>query len=84
MKKSLFMISLLLVSCGGGNSSESQSPQNKTFSLEKVNSLTPGKLYSSELVDTNASFYGFISIENQPEKVVNGVMVTPQFRSYSY
>ena len=84
MKKSLFIISLLLVSCGGGNSSETQSPQNKIFSLEKINSLTLGKFYSSELVDTNKSLYGFISIENQPEKVVNGVMVTPQYRSFTY
>jgi len=84
MKKSVFIIPLLLLGCGGDNKSDStDSTKNKSYSLEKVTSLTKGALYSSELMDKEIPLYGFVSIENQTETVINGVMVTPQYRYFT-
>ncbi|WP_062057454.1 hypothetical protein [Cellvibrio sp. OA-2007] len=84
MKKSVFIIPLILIGCGGDDKSNTLDTQpNKTYSLEKVVSLKSGVVYSSELFDSATTQYGFIAIENKPETVINGVMVTPQYRYFT-
>lgn len=85
MNKSVLVMSLLLLGCGGNDKGDKQDDiKDKNFSLAKITSLTQGTLYSSELVDKETSEYGYIKFENQPEVVVNGVMVTPQYRYFTY
>lgn len=84
MNKSVFIIPMLLLGCGSDNKSDAPNDTKDTYySLEKVTSLAKGILYSSELIATEDPKYGFISIENQAETVINGVMVTPQYRRFT-
>lgn len=87
MNKSVFLIPLLLIGCGGGGDNKSNPPKddgytNTSFSLAKITNLTTGNIYSSELVNADKSQYGNISIDNWQETVANGVVVTPQYRSF--
>ncbi len=83
MKKSALILPLILLGCGSdhrGDTDTQNSYNNKYFSLAKVNDLTTGQIYSSELVNADQSHYGFLSVKNQQEEVLNGVLVTPQYR----
>jgi hypothetical protein len=85
MKKSVFIIPLLLLGCGSDNKSNDKNDTKKNiYSLEKITSLSPGTLYASELANTDTGGYGFIEIENKAEVVMNGVMVTPQHRHLTF
>jgi hypothetical protein len=51
--------------------------------LEKINTLAPGSVYSSELWNYSPELmrptsYGSIAIRNSSEEIINGVLVTPQ------
>lgn len=84
MKKSVLIVPLLLLGCGSDNKSdEANNTQKTTYSLEKLTNLTKGSLYSSELLDKDTFQYGFVSIENKAETVLNGVLVTPQYRYFT-
>lgn len=86
MKKTLLIVALLLAGCGGDVSSNDNKNniKDKTFSLEKVNNLVQGDLYSTTLLDAESKQYGTFSIQNWQEEVVNGVVVTPQYRRFTY
>ncbi len=84
MRKSVLIVPLLLLGCGSDKKNDSTDSTKSTFySLEKITSVAKGSLYSSELLDKDISQYGFVSIENQTETVINGVMVTPQYRYFT-
>lgn len=88
MKKTLLIMSVLIASCGSDNKSKPVNSETniegKSFSLEKVNNLAPGVVYSSELKDTETTNYGYIKIENLPETTEDGVLITPQYRYFYY
>ncbi len=76
MKLYLFLLCSILAACGGSNKLE----QDKVFDLKNINSLKQGVVYSSYLQSTDkpSVFYGNFSIENGPEEILDGVMVTPR------
>lgn len=84
MKKITLMIPLLLLGCGGDNKSDpTNDTENRTYSLEKVTSLTEGELYSFKLVSAETDQGGVVAITNRQETVVSGVIVTPQDRYFT-
>ena len=87
MKKTFLMTLVFLAGCGGDNNSSSSSssttiPEPKSYSLEKLTSLTPGIVYTSEMKDAESGYYSLFEIENLSEKVESGVLVTQQRRFY--
>lgn len=75
-------ISIFLTGCGGGGSNSADS--NIVFSLSKINSLTPGTLFTSGLTGTysiSSTTYpvsGTLNIANNSQTTLNGVLVTPR------
>ncbi|WP_331345525.1 hypothetical protein [Cellvibrio sp. UBA7661] len=87
MNKSVFLIPLLLIGCGDGGDKKNDPPKddgytNTSFSLENVTSLTAGKVYATELMESDKTGFADLYIKNQQETVVNGVLVTPQYRHF--
>lgn len=83
MRRYTFLISILFVGCGGSNTgsdSKENDYTNKSFSLEKLITLTKDGGYSTELANTDKTTYADFSVVNLEETVINGVVVTPQYR----
>jgi hypothetical protein len=84
MKKTILMAVIFLVGCGGDNKNNDSNnpPELKSYSLEKLTSLTPGVVYASEMKEAESGYYSLFEIENLSEKVESGVLVTQQRRFY--
>lgn len=74
---------VLIQGCGGGGGGTTSTPTdpNQSFTLSRLQSTTPGTVYSSQLTgsDSNGvSYNGSVSMANRAQTMLNGVLVTPQ------
>ncbi len=69
---------------GGGSSTPAVTDPNKSFSLQKFTPENSGTVYSSNVAgtiedsDNSVNFTGSISVQNNPQTMINGILVTPR------
>jgi hypothetical protein len=83
-KATLILGILAMAACGGGGGSDSAEASVETtqsFSLAKLQSTTLGTIYSAQLTGSDSnrvSYSGSVSLVNRAQRMIGGVLVTPQ------
>jgi hypothetical protein len=82
LKRTLIILGFLVITaCGGEGGSTTPTDPDQLFSLDKIQSTTPGTVYATQITGSDSdgtTYTGSFTVINQAQIMLNGVLVTPR------